>query len=324
MGERESADALLRSAIGGDRRALARLLSVVEAGGAPFRVIAPQIFAAGRGTHTVGLTGAPGAGKSTLTDALVTEVRRHGSRVAVVAVDPSSPLSGGAILGDRVRLRQQNVVDDDVYVRSMASRGQLGGLSLAVPEVIRTLDAAGWPVVLIETVGVGQSEVAITENADTTVVVLNPGWGDEVQANKAGLLEIADVLVVNKADRPGVQATVRDLERMLHLGKVQPWAPAVLTTIATDGTGVDRLWQVITDHQRFLAETGEREHRRAQRRIAEVRERVLHELTDVSSRVERSHAGALIIGALAKGEIDPVTASDRLIRLAAGRMADAR
>lgn len=318
-----SADALLSAAIDGDRRALARLLSVVEAGGAPFRAIAPRIFAAGRGTHTVGLTGAPGAGKSSLTDAIVTEVRNHGSRIAVVAVDPSSPLSGGAILGDRVRLREQHSVDDDVFVRSMASRGQLGGLSLAVPEVVRALDAAGWPVVLIETVGVGQSEVAIAENADTTVVVVNPGWGDEVQANKAGLLEIADVLVVNKADRPGLEATVRDLERMLHLGKARPWSPVVLTTIATAGTGVDRLWRAITDHQRFLADSGELERRRVHRRIAEVRERVLHDMTTASSRVERSHDGAQIIGALADGELDPVTASARLARLVASSMTGA-
>lgn len=319
-----SADGLLSAAISGDRRALARLLSVIEAGGAPFRAIAPRIFAAaGGGTHTVGLTGPPGAGKSSLTDAIVTEVRRHDSRVAVVAVDPSSPLSGGAILGDRVRLREQHSVDDDVFVRSMASRGQLGGLSLAVPEVVRALDAAGWPVVLIETVGVGQSEVAIAENADTTVVVVNPGWGDEVQANKAGLLEIADVLVVNKADRPGVEATVRDLERMLHLGKARPWSPAVLTTTATDGTGVDRLWQAITDHQRFLADSGELVRRRAHRRIAEVRERVLHDVTVASLRVERSHDGARIIGALAAGELDPVTASDRLARLVASSVTGA-
>ena len=217
----DQTEALLAAAIEGDRRSLARLLSVIEAGGAEFRTIAPKVFAAGRGIHSIGLTGAPGAGKSSLTDALVAEVRGTGSRVAVVAVDPSSPLSGGAILGDRVRLREQHAADDDVYVRSLASRGQLGGLSLAVPEMVRALDATGWPVVLIETVGVGQSEVSIAENADTTVVVVNPGWGDEVQANKAGLLEIADVLVVNKADRPGVDSTVRDLERMLHLGKMR-------------------------------------------------------------------------------------------------------
>jgi len=226
-------------------------------------------------------------------------------------------LSGGAILGDRVRLREQHANDDDVYVRSLASRGQLGGLSLAVPEVVRALDAAGWPTVLIETVGVGQSEVAIAENADTTVVVVNPGWGDEVQANKAGLLEVADLLVVNKADRPGVEATVRDLERMLHLGVGRAWSPRVLTTVATNGMGIGRLWDAITDHQRFLAESGELAARRARRRTAEVHERVLHELTAASARVERSEDGAQILAELAAGTIDPLSASSKLARLLA-------
>jgi LAO/AO transport system kinase len=311
----DQTEALLAAAIEGDRRSLARLLSVIEAGGAEFRTIAPKVFAAGRGIHSIGLTGAPGAGKSSLTDALVAEVRRTGSRVAVVAVDPSSPLSGGAILGDRVRLREQHTADDDVYVRSLASRGQLGGLSLAVPEMVRALDAAGWPVVLIETVGVGQSEVSIAENADTTVVVVNPGWGDEVQANKAGLLEIADVLIVNKADRPGVDSTVRDLERMLHLGKVRQWSPVVLTTVATVGTGVDELWSTISAHHAFLVETGELERRRTQRRLAEVRERVLHDISAAALRAERSPAGEQIVAELAAGDLDPVTASDRLAQL---------
>ncbi len=309
------AEALLEQAIGGDRRSLARLLSVVEAGGDQFRAIAPKVFAAGRGAHSIGLTGAPGAGKSSLTDALVAAVRLSGSRVAVVAVDPSSPLSGGAILGDRVRLREQHAVDDDVYVRSMASRGQLGGLSLAVPEVVRALDAAGWPVVIIETVGVGQSEVAIAENADTTVVVVNPGWGDEVQANKAGLLEIADVLVVNKADRPGVESTVHDLERMLHLGKARAWTPVIVTTVATDGAGVDRLWSTIAEHQAFLLTTGELDRRRAQRRVAEARQRALHDVAAAVARAERSTDGEQVLADLVAGIIDPVTASARLARL---------
>jgi LAO/AO transport system kinase len=171
---------LFNAAVADDRRALARLLTVVEHGGAPFRAIASTVFAAGRGSHSIGITGAPGAGKSSLTDALVAEIRRHDERVAVLAVDPSSPITGGAILGDRVRLREAHAADDGVYMRSLASRGQLGGLSLAVPSSLRVLDAAGWPTVIVETVGVGQSEVAIAGAADTTLVVVNPGWGDEV------------------------------------------------------------------------------------------------------------------------------------------------
>ncbi len=308
---------LLDAAIAGDRRALARLLTVVEAGGLPFHSIAARIFAAGRGVHAIGLTGAPGAGKSSLTDALVAAARREDRRIAVLAVDPSSPVSGGAILGDRVRLREELAVDDDVFLRSLASRGQLGGLSLAVPEAIRALDAAGWPTVLVETVGVGQSEVGIAAAADTTVVVVNPGWGDEVQANKAGLLEIADILVVNKADRAGVEATVRDLERMLHLGALRPWSPLVVTTVATTGTGIERLWEVIGAHQEYLASSGELERRRAQHRVAEARERVGHALAAAALRAEASLEGAQVLALLEQGGIDPVSAGERLARLAA-------
>src|SRR3954465_14660730 len=200
----------------GDRGALARALSLVEQGGAPAREIGRLAYPFGGGTYTVGLTGAPGAGKSTLTSALIALVRAREERAAVLALDPSSPFTGGAILGDRVRM-QDHALDDGVFIRSMATRGHLGGLALATPQAIRGLDAAGAPWVLLETVGVGQVEVEVAGAADTTVVVVNPRWGDSVQANKAGLLEIADVFVVNKADRPGVEETRRDLDRMLDL-----------------------------------------------------------------------------------------------------------
>src|SRR3954470_11645165 len=226
---------LVAAAAAGDRRALARLISAVERGGPEARALAPRIHAGLRGSYTVGLTGAPGAGKSTLTDGLVAQARAAGERIAVVAVDPSSPFPGGPILGDRVRLREAHAVDDDVYVRSLSNRGHLGGLARAVPEVARVLDAAGWPWIVIETVGVGQAEVDIAAQADTTIVVVNPGWGDEVQANKAGLLEIADVFVVNKADRPGADATVSDLAGMLELSAHSAWKPPIVRTIATNG-----------------------------------------------------------------------------------------
>ena len=300
--DQDGAAALLRSAIAGDRRALARLLTVVEAGGDELHSIAAAIFAAGRGAHTVGLTGSPGAGKSTLTDALVGEILLRDGKAAVVAVDPSSPYSGGAILGDRVRLSDAHSLRDDVYMRSLASRGQLGGLSLAVPSAVRALDAAGWPVVLIETVGVGQSEIAIADNADTTVVVVNPGWGDE--------------LVVNKADRAGADATVRDLERMLHLGSARPWTPAVVTTVATDGIGLDSLWDVICAHRRHLDDSGEGARRRAQRRMAEVRERVRHLLSRATTTAEGTPAGRELLELVSAGSLDPVTAAARLIRIA--------
>ena len=204
---------------------LARLLSLVEQGGSDARDVGRLAYPLGGNAYTVGLTGAPGAGKSTLTSQLIALLRGTGSEVAVLAIDPSSPFSGGAILGDRVRM-QDHATDSGVFIRSMATRGHLGGLALAAPEAIRLLDAVGKPWVLVETVGVGQVEVEIAGEADTTVVVVNPGWGDAVQANKAGLLEIGDVFVINKADRTGVAETRRDLEQMLDLSAARRLAAA--------------------------------------------------------------------------------------------------
>ena len=220
----------------GDRGATARLLSLVEQGGADARDVGRLAYPLGGSAYTVGLTGAPGAGKSTLTSQLIALIRGTATEVAVLAVDPSSPFSGGAILGDRVRM-QDHATDAGVFIRSMATRGHLGGLALAAPEAIRVLDAVGKPWVLVETVGVGQVEVEIAGEADTTVVVVNPGWGDAVQANKAGLLEIADVFVINKADRPGVAETRRDLEQMLDLSAVSDWRPPIVPTVASRGEG---------------------------------------------------------------------------------------
>jgi LAO/AO transport system kinase len=206
--------ALFDAALGGDRASLARLLSLVERGEDDAREIGRVAYPKSGGGYTVGLTGAPGAGKSTLTSATIGHIRSLGEEVAVLAIDPSSPFTGGAILGDRVRM-QDHATDPGVFIRSMATRGHLGGLSLATPEAVRLLDAVGKRWILVETVGVGQVEVEIAGKADTTVVVVNPGWGDSVQANKAGLMEIADVFVINKADRKGTEETRRDLEQML-------------------------------------------------------------------------------------------------------------
>src|SRR5947207_5059575 len=190
------------------------------------------------------MTGAPGSGKSTLTDKLIGLIRGSGEEVGVLAIDPSSPFSGGAILGDRIRM-QDHATDEGVFIRSMATRGHLGGLSLATPQAVRILDAAGKPWIIIETVGVGQVEVEVAGAADTTVVVVNPGWGDGVQANKAGLMEIADLFVVNKADRDGVAETVRDLEMMLDLSGHTDWRPRIVQTVATRGGGIEELWDAI-------------------------------------------------------------------------------
>jgi LAO/AO transport system kinase len=207
---------LVADACEGDRRALARVLSLVEKGGADARDVGGLVYPLGGAAFTVGITGAPGAGKSTLTSALIALLRADELDVAVLAIDPSSPFTGGAILGDRVRMGD-HVLDDGVFIRSMATRGHLGGLALATPQAVRVLDAVGYGWVLLETVGVGQVEVEVAGAADTTVVVVNPGWGDAIQANKAGLMEIADIFVINKSDRPGADDTRRDLELMLDL-----------------------------------------------------------------------------------------------------------
>ena len=216
---------LLSAAREGDRSTLARLISIVERGGPNARTVSRVAHPMGGSAYTIGVTGAPGAGKSTLTSAYCRLVRAIGERIAVLSIDPSSPFSGGAILGDRVRM-SEHTLDDGVFIRSMATRGHLGGLALATPQAVRVLDAAGMPTVVIETVGVGQVEVEVAGAADTVVVVVNPGWGDAVQANKAGLMEIADVFVINKSDRPGAGDTRRDLDQMLSHAFADRLAPA--------------------------------------------------------------------------------------------------
>ena len=264
------AAALLAAARSGDRSALARLLSKVERGGDDARSVSEVTHALAGTATTVGITGAPGAGKSTLTSALVREMRSVDVSVGVLAIDPSSPFTGGAILGDRVRM-DEHALDEEVFIRSMATRGHLGGLSVAVPDAARVLDAAGMQWVLIETVGVGQVEVEIVGEADTTIVVVNPGWGDTVQANKAGLMEIADIFVVNKADRSGVEETVGDLESMLSLRTGSEWRPPVVQTIATEGRGANELWSAIQRHSAWSYESGEFERRRSLRLDQELR-----------------------------------------------------
>ncbi len=302
---------LLARARAGDRAALARLLSVVERGGPEARDVGRLTHPAGGQAYTVGITGSPGAGKSTLTNALLRVVRADDVAVAVLAIDPSSPFSGGAILGDRVRM-SDHATDDGVYIRSMATRGHLGGLSVATLEAVRTLDASGWPWVLIETVGVGQVEVEVAGAADTTVVVVNPGWGDAVQANKAGLLEIADVFVINKADRPGTDETRRDLERMLDLTAPEGWRPPVLATTAATGDGVPELWSAIQGHRRHLTDSGALEPRRA----ARVGDELLRILATLLLERARSSGGPeldALAAAVADRSIDPWSAAEQLL-----------
>lgn len=284
---------LLERAQTGDRRALARLITAVEAGAEVGQEAIAELYSQTGRAHVIGVTGAPGAGKSTLTDALIRLIRGRGKEVAVVAIDPSSPFTGGAILGDRIRM-QDHIGDHGVYIRSMGSRGHLGGVAETTPQVVALLDGIGFPVVIIETVGVGQAEVEIVDAADTTVVVLTPGWGDSVQANKAGLLEISNIFAINKADRPGVDGTVNDLKQMLALGAPTDWTPPILPTVAVDGEGVAALLAEIDRHRRHLVDMGLLDEVRAhrietsfRRSVARAYARRVEETVDYRTAVER-------------------------------------
>lgn len=269
---------LVDAAVAGDRLALARLLSFVERGGDKAREVSRLAFSHGGGAHTVGMTGAPGAGKSTLTDQIIRHVRKDpDAQVAVLAVDPSSPRTGGAFLGDRVRM-QDHATDPGVFIRSMASRGHLGGLALATPEAIRVLDASGYPLVIVETVGVGQVEIEVAGAADTTVVVVNPGWGDAIQANKAGLIEVADIFVINKSDRPGADEVERDLNWALDQTMWPIWRPPILRTVGQTGEGVPGLVDVVADHRLTLEKSGDLAERRSRRLTDELAEIVARRL----------------------------------------------
>ena len=306
---------LFAGACAGDRGSLARLLSLVERGGVAAREVARLVSPNVGRAYVVGITGAPGAGKSTLTSALIGVLRARGARVGVLAIDPSSPYTGGAILGDRVRM-QDHAHDEGVYIRSMATRGHLGGLALATSEAIRVLDATGHDWVLVETVGVGQVEVEVAGKADTTVVVVNPGWGDAVQANKAGLLEVADVFAINKADRDGVEGTRRDLQAMLELTmfEADEWRPSVISTVATTGQGVDDLLEAVLAHRSTNEASGELARRREIRRREELREIVERRLEARAREVCSGESWNELERRVMRGEIDPWSAADEMLR----------
>jgi LAO/AO transport system kinase len=306
---------LVARARDGEARAVARLISLVEDAGPLVREVAAALAPHTGHAQVLGLTGAPGVGKSTTTTALVRALRAAGRRVGVLAVDPSSPFSGGALLGDRVRM-QEHAGDPGVYVRSMASRGHLGGLAWSTPQALRVLDAAGCDVVLVETVGVGQSELEIASLADTTLVLVAPGMGDGIQAAKAGILEVADVLVVNKADRDGADATVRDLRYAQSLGgRTGPggWRPPIVRTVAARDEGVDRLLAEVEAHRRWLAGSGEGARRRAARAAGEIEAIALTGLRERIGEVRGSAALAALADEVVAGRTDPHRAADRLL-----------
>jgi LAO/AO transport system kinase len=299
----------------GDIRALARLLSLVEDSSPRVRSVIKELLPHVGGARIIGLTGSPGVGKSTVTGALVSAFRAAGARVAVLAIDPTSPFTGGALLGDRVRM-QQHATDEAVFIRSMASRGHLGGLAASTPQAIRVLDAAGFELIIIETVGVGQAEVAIASLADSVVVLLAPGMGDAIQAAKAGILEVADLFVVNKADRPETHQVVRDLRNMIALADRGPedWKPPILTTIAMKGEGISELVTRLEAHWSWLNSTGEL----ARRRQARARE----EITALAFAALRGRLTSERVDALARqvadGTLDPFQAAEEFLNRRVG------
>lgn len=294
---------------------MARLISLVEDGHPALREVMAALAPHSGTAHVIGITGSPGVGKSTSTNALVGAFRKRGKRIGVLAVDPSSPFSGGALLGDRVRM-QDHALDPEVYIRSMASRGHLGGLSWTTPQALRVLDAAGCDVVLVETVGVGQSEVEIAGLADTTIVLLAPGMGDGIQAAKAGILEIGDLFVVNKADREGADATVRDIRHMISLGdRTEPglWRPPVLKTVAARVQGIDEVMEALDKHVAWMEETGALRQRRVRRAGDEIESIALQQLRARMGDLRHGNGVDELAAAVVDGKTDPYAAADQVV-----------
>ena len=311
---RDSVPDLVSLARAGEVRAVARLISLVEDESPLLREVMAALAPFTGHARIIGITGAPGVGKSTSTSALVTQFRNAGQRVGVLAVDPSSPFSGGALLGDRVRMSEHSL-DPGVYIRSMAARGHLGGLAWSTPQVLRVLDAAGFDVILVETVGVGQSEVEVAALADSTLVLLAPGMGDGIQAAKAGILEIGDLYVVNKADRDGAPQVARDLRTMLSLAerRAGAWSPPILLTSADRGDGVDRVVEAIDAHHAWQLQHGELHRRRARRAREEIEAIAVALLRHRWAGVAGHRGLDDLASAVAAGDLDPYRAADRLL-----------
>src|SRR5262245_3283365 len=305
---------LAESLLAGNRRSLARGITIVEMGGAPARELLGALYAYTGRAHIVGVTGAPGAGKSTLVNALARGWRRAGKTIGIIAVDPTSPFTGGAILGDRIRMQPLGG-DSGIFIRSMASRGRLGGIAHATSDAIDLLDAAGFDLVLVETVGAGQSEVEIASAAHTTIVIEVPGMGDDVQAIKAGILEIADIFVVNKADREGADATIRQLRTMMRLGGPprDGWEPPILSAVAIREEGTVQIAAEVERHLAHLGATGQKAERERARAAREF-QLIVQEAALERMRARLAEAGwDTLVAKIAAREIDPYTAAAELL-----------
>lgn len=307
-------ETLTRELLEGNRRALARAITLVEQGGPNASHLVRKLFPHSGRAHLIGVTGSPGVGKSTLVDALVTEMRKSDLKVGVLAIDPSSPFTGGAILGDRIRM-QGHTLDKKVFIRSMANRGQAGGVGLATYDAIRMLEASGFDVILIETVGVGQSELAIAQTADTTVLVLMPGSGDDIQAIKSGIMEIGDVFVVNKGDLPGANKSATEITSSLELSNfAMSWRPPVIVSVAETGQGVDDLWQSLKDHFKFLKESGLLESRRKAKVQAELSELVAAMAREnLKNSIDNSDDARRILAEVLEKRVDPHSAAAEMM-----------
>ncbi|ACJ16563.1 lysine/arginine/ornithine transport system kinase [Thermococcus onnurineus NA1] len=314
-------DDLIERMLQGDKRATARLITLVENDEDKAREVIKKIYPHTGNAYIVGITGPPGAGKSTLLDKLIRVAREEGKVVGVIAIDPTSPFTGGALLGDRIRM-QRHSTDPGVFIRSMATRGSLGGLAKATSDAIKVLDAYGCDVIFVETVGVGQIEIDIVKTADTVVLVTVPGLGDDIQAIKAGLMEIADIFVINKADKEGADATYFELNMMLDLEKERwekrGWRPPIVETVATTMRGIRDLWKAIQDHHEFLERSGEIERKRKFRAEEEVKTIISGRIAKmISERLDEEEVSGLI-DRIVKREIDPYSAADLVLEKTLG------